>query len=57
MISAMVRTTSAGFAVMLLSVGPALAGPVATPVPEPASLGLMAVGVGAVAWIKFRRRK
>ena len=41
----------------LASAGAAVAGPAATQVPEPASLGLMAVGVGAVALYKFRRRK
>ena len=25
-------------------------------VPEPASLALLAAGVGALAWVKFRRR-
>ena len=29
----------------------------ATPIPEPASIGLLAVGVGAAAWVKFRRRR
>ncbi len=28
-----------------------------TPVPEPASLALLASGVAGVAWTKFRRRK
>jgi hypothetical protein len=42
-----------GMAVVAL---PALAGPVAS-APEPASLSLLAVGIGGVAWAKFRKRK
>ena len=43
--------------IMLLSAG-AQAAPVApTDLPEPASLGLFAVGAAALAWVKFRRRK
>jgi hypothetical protein len=41
----------------MLQAGAAFAGPLATSVPEPMSLGIAAVGVGAVAWIKFRRRR
>ena len=37
-------------------IGPAAAG-IQVTVPEPASLGLLAVGAGVVAAIKFRRRK
>lgn len=37
--------------------GVAHAGLVAIPVPEPASMGLLAVGAGALALLKFRKRK
>ena len=44
-----------GFA---LIASPALAGTgVIVAAPEPASITLLAVGVGGVAWAKFRRRK
>jgi hypothetical protein len=43
-----------GFA---LTASPALAGSIVVPTPEPASITLLAVGVGGVAWAKFRRRK
>lgn len=36
--------------------GAALAAPPA-PIPEPASIGLLAVGVAGAAWVRFRRRK
>ncbi len=35
--------------------GGAVPGPVATP--EPASMALLAAGIGSVAWAKFRKRK
>ena len=41
--------------VLAASMGPAWATPVE--VPEPSSLALIALGVGSVAWIKFRNRK
>lgn len=39
--------------------GPAWAGIVSNPVPipEPASIALLAAGIGGVAWLKFRRRR
>jgi hypothetical protein len=48
-----------GLLITALHAGSAVAGvvivkPVA--VPEPTSLALAAIGVGAVAWAKFRRR-
>jgi len=46
-------STAVGFVVIA---APALAGPTVA-VPEPASIGLLAVGIGSVAWVKFRRRK
>ncbi len=48
-------TGLAGLALVLASTGQALAGVVS--VPEPSSLALIAAGVGAVAWIRFRHRK
>ena len=36
---------------------PALAGVPAVPTPEPASMALLAAGVGGVAWARFRKRK
>jgi hypothetical protein len=49
------------FAAMLalaLACGTAWAGPAApNPVPEPSSLALLGIAVGAAAWTKFRRRK
>jgi hypothetical protein len=51
------RAAIAGLTVHLLYAGHALAGPVADPIPEPAGFALLALGVGAVAWVKFRRRK
>ena len=41
--------------VLATSSGSALAG--VTPVPEPSSMALLAVGLGGAAWVKFRRRK
>jgi len=29
----------------------------AAPIPEPASVAILAVGVAGAAWVKFRRRK
>jgi hypothetical protein len=40
-----------------LQIGVAFAGPLAPHVPEPTSVAIAAVGVGAVAWAKFRRRR
>ena len=36
--------------------GAAFAAPPA-PIPEPASIAILAVGVAGAAWVKFRRRK
>ena len=47
-------TVVAGIA---LTAHAAVAGPAPTAVPEPASLALLAGGVGALAIIKLRRRK
>ena len=44
-----------GIGVALVA-SPALAGPTVQ-VPEPASITLMAAGIAAVAWAKFRKRK
>jgi hypothetical protein len=52
--NALVSTLLAGLSVVLLSAGPAHAGPVA--IPEPSSFALIAAGAAAVAWAKFRRR-
>jgi hypothetical protein len=42
----------------VLSAGSAFAGtPVPIDVPEPASMALLAGGIGALAFAKFRRRK
>jgi hypothetical protein len=43
--------------VVLGLAGTASAGGTVVLAPEPASLGLLAVGAGAVALIKFRKRK
>ena len=48
-------TALAGVALVLASTGQALAGVVS--VPEPSTLALIAAGIGAVAWVKFRHRK
>ena len=49
--------TLAGVATLLLSGGIALAGPAVTSVPEPASLTLMAGGVGLIAVVRYLRKK
>jgi hypothetical protein len=49
--------TLAGVAALLLSGGIALAGPAVTSVPEPASLTLMAGGVGLIAVVRYLRKK
>lgn len=42
----------------LVSAGHALAAPpVPVEVPEPATLAVLAAGVGALAWVKFRGRR
>jgi hypothetical protein len=41
----------------LATTAPAFAGLVVVHVPEPATLTLFAVGAGAIALVKFRRRK
>lgn len=47
---------AAGLAVLAFA-GHAIAAPPApVEVPEPASLAVLAAGVGALAWVKFRRR-
>lgn len=52
---AVMSTILAGLAVVLLSASHALAGaPVV--IPEPTSMALIAAGVAAVAWAKFRKR-
>ena len=43
-----------GFALVAM---PAFAGAVPHPAPEPASMALLAAGIGGVAWAKFRKRK
>ena len=52
----LVAITSFVFA-SALQIGVAFAGPLAPHVPEPTSLAIAAVGVGAVALAKFRRRR
>jgi len=44
-------------AALLLTGGAALAGPAVTTVPEPASLSLMAAGIGVVAAVRYFRGK
>jgi hypothetical protein len=48
-----------GISAVLVSADSAFAGLSIIPVrvPEPTSLALIAAGVGAVAWVKFRRGK
>lgn len=42
----------------VVSIGAAVAAPPAPiEVPEPSSLALIAMGIGGVAWLKFRQRK
>lgn len=43
--------------VAAVSIDAAWAGAVPIAVPEPSSLALIAIGVGGVAWLKFRNRK
>jgi len=45
-----------GVAVLLLTARTALAGLITTPVPEPASLGLLAVGAGALLVMRARKK-
>jgi hypothetical protein len=49
--------TLAGIAALLLGGGVAFAGPAAASVPEPASLTLMAGGVGVIAVLRYLRKK
>ena len=45
-------------ALLTLAAAPAFAGGgVVVPTPEPASMALLAAGIGGVAWAKFRGRK
>ena len=44
-------------AALTLSAMPAFAGTVVVATPEPASMTLLAAGIGGVAWAKFRKRK
>ena len=46
-----------GVAALVLTAGTAFAGQVTTPIPEPASMALLAVGAGALAVYRLRRRK
>ncbi len=52
---------AAAFAVILLSAGPLMAGevpsPPTVPVPEPATLGLIAGGAALLGLVAWRRRK
>jgi uncharacterized membrane protein YdcZ (DUF606 family) len=48
---------SAALAGTVLAIGSALAGTTAISVPEPASLALLALGVGVLAAIKLRRHR
>jgi hypothetical protein len=52
-----IRAAIGGLTLSLLWAGQALAAPPADPIPEPASLALLALGIGGVAWMKFRRKK
>ena len=45
----------AGLAIAIFGSAGAFASTVVT-IPEPASLAVLAAGVGALAWVKFRRR-
>lgn len=45
----------AGLAIVVLGAAAAHASTIVT-IPEPASLAVLAAGVGALAWVKFRRR-
>ena len=49
--------TLAGAAGLLLSGGAALAGPAANSIPEPATLSLVAGGIGVLAVVRYLRRK
>ena len=51
----LVFTLLGSIVALATSVGPAWA--TAVVVPEPSSLALIALGVGSVAWLKFRNRK
>jgi hypothetical protein len=57
MIDQLVRAAFGALTVQLLWAGQALAAPLADPIPEPAGIALVALGVAGVAWIKFRGRK
>lgn len=46
-----------GIAALLLTADAASAGPAVTSVPEPASLSLMAAGIGVLAVTRYLRRK
>lgn len=58
MICQRIQAALGGLAVLVFSANAALAAVQSVdPIPEPAGLALLALGVGGVAWIKFRRRK